>query len=66
MLYGFASRLAQMEGAKGERGFTLTELLVVITFPFRKRHYLRPPAQLTSTVSSFRTAAWRRSSLYHW
>src|SRR3712207_2940226 len=25
-----------------------------------------PPSQLTSTIPSFRIAAWRRSSLYHW
>ncbi len=30
MLYGFASRLAQMERARDERGFTLIELLVVV------------------------------------
>ena len=30
MLYGIASRLAQMEGARGAHGFTLIELLVVV------------------------------------
>ena len=39
MLHFFAKRLAELhEKQRDERGFTLIEILVVITFPFHKQH----------------------------